>query len=1021
MAAFRTRSCVLAVKLCLWLTILSYTTDCVGAQLPKVNPDDSSTIIWGELPPVPMATNMTSPGSRPSTLAAMAEGFVDLVQPKGLPLDYIQFALETVYNETSYYEDNWQTEMWKIMGLFVGIIVCVLFGILYFIILPFVGFIFSCCRCCDRCGGKRVQRESKHMGCSRVTLTLFFFCFTGIICAGMAFTNVSNEFLKTSVTVFKDTADNTLGDMESYLGAVNEQIEYMVDTEYGYVDTLLTENLEEIGDEIGGPVGDYLLDEGGLQQVLDSITNISSTFSEMERALNEIESLRSELINQSTILESELNQVATNLDAINQECSTCISDIDKLVVNVNYTKLPSVETQIDGVEEASMLATNITVEINTVLADIPSQITDMTSNEVQDALVQLDAAEKEVTDAFDGINKTISDFVGTLSDAKGQLDDSWEDVTVYSQYMYYALIGVTCTILLIIMFNLIGLTMGTFSYKDVHPMERSRMSNAGGNVLMAGVFFTFVFAPLLMFITCVAFFVMSLGTLTCEPLLTYDLLRVTIDQPNVITEGYYLGGVVLDNSSIPLTASGILTECSEGSTVFTAFKFDAMYDFDSIKQKLDELQTEFDNITDKIDPKDLNYDFPFAEFADDLNKLRDTTELGSINQTQYDTLLDADITGLNLTEYANKLQGIAEDPGTPVSVVANITAEAEAIRNIQDSTVEPMQANTNQIQIQLDALMALEEQLDAQINQTIDAIGIAELASNSTADAVLNISEEYAERLLGYGYQFYYQIEYQVKNDFAECQIISSLYAYSIQSTCDYPIASLNTFWFTVGWCVFFYVPSIIVAVKLAKYYRIMDEEAPYRAPKKSKKKKKQERRESDEEMPMDDMDHGTGPDNIRLVDNGRPTSMMPQQNPHYVPDEPILAYNDLGRPMAPPPAYNPGPSKIARNKLAVFKEMLKDQEDNAYAGPSTSTAGGASRNGVLFGTFGDRQMSFEEGEWYQFQNTSNMASALQRSISSRQPSFEDRNPWCRQQSSIDRGWLWGRQQAIGRDKMWVL
>ena len=42
----------------------------------------------------------------------------------------------------------------------------------------------------------------------------------------------------------------------------------------------------------------------------------------------------------------------------------------------------------------------------------------------------------------------------------------------------------------------------------------------------SGVFFTFVFAPLLMLMTCVAFFVMSLGTLTCEPLLTYDLLRV---------------------------------------------------------------------------------------------------------------------------------------------------------------------------------------------------------------------------------------------------------------------------------------------------------------------------------------------------------------------------------------------------------------------------------------------------------------------------------------------------------------
>lgn len=38
----------------------------------------------------------------------------------------------------------------------------------------------------------------------------------------MAFTNVSNEFLKTSVDVFKDTADSTLGDLESYFGAVNE-------------------------------------------------------------------------------------------------------------------------------------------------------------------------------------------------------------------------------------------------------------------------------------------------------------------------------------------------------------------------------------------------------------------------------------------------------------------------------------------------------------------------------------------------------------------------------------------------------------------------------------------------------------------------------------------------------------------------------------------------------------------------------------------------------------------------------
>nr|XP_054765627.1 prominin-1-A-like [Lytechinus pictus] len=851
--------------------------------------------------------------------------------------------------------------------------------------------------------------------------------------AGMAFTNVSNEFIKTSVDVFKVTADRTLGDLESYFMAVNEQIEYMVDTEYAYVDTLLTTNLEEIGTEIGDPVAEYLLDEAGLQEVIDSVSTISSTFDDMEEALNEIESLRSQLIDQSNELENELNQVASDLNAINLDCSNCIPDVDQLVINVNYTELPSVQPQIEGVEEANNLTKNITQEINAVLDDIPNQINTMTQDDVQEALKQLDEAEKEVKSNFNDINNTISDLVGTLSDAKGMLDDSWGDVEVYQQYVYYALIGVTCTVLLIIMFNLIGLTMGTFSYKNVHPMERSRMSNAGGNVLMAGVFFAFFFAPILMLVTCVAFSVMSVTTLSCDPLLSYDLLRKTIDEPNTISEGYYLGDLVFQDSSIPLTASGILTECGNGSTAYTAFKLDALYDFGNLTQQLDFLEDEFDKIINSIKPNKLNYDFQFGDFTDDLDKLKNTTDLGSINYTQYNALLNEDITGIDLTEYASNLTALAANYPAEGP---NITAAAEAITNIQVTIVELMEANAAAISSQLMTIQALETQLDAQINLTNIAITEAEAAieSNATSEAIIDISEEYANRLLGYGTQYSEQIENQVENEFAKCKLISSLYDSSIEFTCDYPIASLNTFWFTVGWCVFFYVPSIIAAVKLAKYYRIMDEDAPYRAPKKSKKKKKQQRRDSDEEMPMDDMDHGTGyvapmhgnnrqqqvvgPDNIRLVDNGRPTSMMPQQNPHYVQDEPILAYNDLGRPMAPPPAYNPGRSKIARNKLAVFKEMLKDQEENAFAGPSTSSAGGASRNGVLFGTFGDRQMSFEEGEWYQFQNTSNMASALQRSISSRQPSFDDRKSWSRQQSSIDRGWLWGRQQAIDEDHL---
>ena len=37
-----------------------------------------------------------------------------------------------------------------------------------------------------------------------------------------------------------------------------------------------------------------------------------------------------------------------------------------------------------------------------------------------------------------------------------------------------------------------------------------------------------------------------------------------------------------------------------------------------------------------------------------------------------------------------------------------------------------------------------------------------------------------------------------------------------------------NGFWLALGWCLLFFIPSIIVAVKLAKYFRRMDYSTGY-------------------------------------------------------------------------------------------------------------------------------------------------------------------------------------------------
>lgn len=38
-----------------------------------------------------------------------------------------------------------------------------------------------------------------------------------------------------------------------------------------------------------------------------------------------------------------------------------------------------------------------------------------------------------------------------------------------------------------------------------------------------------------------------------------------------------------------------------------------------------------------------------------------------------------------------------------------------------------------------------------------------------------------------------------------------------------------NAFWFSLGWCTLFLLPSIILAVRLAKFYRRMDVADVYR------------------------------------------------------------------------------------------------------------------------------------------------------------------------------------------------
>ena len=57
------------------------------------------------------------------------------------------------------------------MSNFIGVIVCFTIGILFVLLLPWIALIFCCCRCCDKCGGKREQ-ENSNLCCKQISLSI---------------------------------------------------------------------------------------------------------------------------------------------------------------------------------------------------------------------------------------------------------------------------------------------------------------------------------------------------------------------------------------------------------------------------------------------------------------------------------------------------------------------------------------------------------------------------------------------------------------------------------------------------------------------------------------------------------------------------------------------------------------------------------------------------------------------------------------------------------------------------------
>ncbi|NWR94703.1 PRM1A protein, partial [Furnarius figulus] len=361
--------------------------------------------------------------------------------------------------------------------------------------------------------------------------------------------------------------------------------------------------------------------------------------------------------------------------------------------------------------------------------------------------------------------------------------------------------------------------------KGVLPTERSSLSNAGGNFFMAGVGFSFIFSWLLMLLVMITFLLGgNVYMLFCEPWHNQQLFQL-LDTPGLIP-GFNLSEL-LGQEGDATNFSEIYRQCQQDGSLWKTLHLDQSVSLDellNISKYTEEISTAFEEMNITLSPISL------------------------LNQTQKDLLLhasqsgqppdftltleqlDQNVTQGSLLDLATELEQLAEKPDIEEKVKKELENSAHRLREMdkkmQVDFSGPLQSLKENIRSVQSGAAQLEEQTRTALEK---ANKTQEFLERETPNIIKNETWAFLKQLLDFFETYISWAKSGLTEDVARCKPVAQTLDNVEVIGCDYIMDSVNAFWFSLGWCTLFLLPSIILAVRLAKFYRRMDIADVYR------------------------------------------------------------------------------------------------------------------------------------------------------------------------------------------------
>ncbi|GAB1600674.1 prominin-1-A-like isoform X4 [Argonauta hians] len=732
-------------------------------------------------------------------LFVMTKEFLQIIQPHRL---YEKYDVYKLSNDIAYRNDQ-MNDISKILLYFIGFAVCIAIGAVFIVIVPVIGCCLCCCRCCNRCGGMHKKYDPKNARFKRRSYITCLVILNTVILFAVVCSFVTNELYKKSFIdkkgFLKDVSKSskTLG---SYLDGSFKSLQSITKDQ---INKLKTDVMGEVN-SIGNDTTDLLDNNVNVSALLNKVELFGHEINELRVSVNNLSISLDKLTVLGETLSSNLTVVKNKiLEDLNSTCKQKPCDeIKNYVQNTktiaNFSKLDDQKAMLKNFDKSlniSHLADEAKRKFHSIRNNITSVINtnnDKINQYFDNATKNLDIQMEKIGDVRKQI--PLKDFDRIIGDA----EKFQEDNVQYMNIPWYIGLSAASILLLIVIFNYLGILFGLCGERN---SENSGCcsKNVAANFLLAGVGFFFLFSWILMLLVIIYF--MLGGALYTEGCRYIDRSHPQYLQPFL---SYFNYTYKYENHSFNIAPARTLENCGKNYSLMNSLEIDLNFIISSVDMKeVDKKIKDLSNQNIKID----NISLMTPDLLKKLQFFQDPKNV-HINISQYETELGKQIIGNDLSVLASNLSSM------------NMANASYTLHQIINGTYAPMVQEKEQLKIYLEDVRKKMNFSD-NVENLIRDINETEIQINNNGSKIISsLLKTVVDNIIVQLHKSLNQTIRKVSQDVGHCRPLYNTVYDLTDIVCVTFLNPLNGFWFSLGWAVIFFLPTIIFATKLASLYR---------------------------------------------------------------------------------------------------------------------------------------------------------------------------------------------------------